>query len=121
MDSLQVGFQVAALEVWGCGGQEALRAQREQRQRADGVREQARKARSAQATSCAAGGQGEAVRERLRQGDVGHYCSGESIGPSQRFLGNTFAATAGSREVSDPKAGEETDCDPIRFAVDRRR
>ena len=43
MKSLQVAFQVASLEVWGCGGREATRAQQEQRERVEGVREQARK------------------------------------------------------------------------------
>ena len=80
--SLQISFQVAAIEVWGCGGIEAAKAQKMQRERVEGVREQARKV------------------------DKARLCDNDF--DKEMFLTNTFSATAGSREAADTKEVEQS-------------
>eukprot|EP00435_Cladocopium_sp_Y103_P018789 s380_g4.t1 len=79
--SLQIPFQLAAIEVWGCGGLEAAKVQKAHRERVEGVREQARKV------------------------DKARLCDNEF--DKEMFLGNTFSATADCREVLEHKKGEE--------------
>lgn len=79
--SLQIPFQLAAIEVWGCGGLEAAKLQKAHRERVEGVREQARKV------------------------DKARLCDNEF--DKEMFLGNTFSATADCREVVEHKKAEE--------------
>eukprot|EP00931_Biecheleriopsis_adriatica_P122225 TRINITY_DN97225_c0_g1_i1.p1 TRINITY_DN97225_c0_g1~~TRINITY_DN97225_c0_g1_i1.p1 ORF type:complete len:461 (+),score=81.84 TRINITY_DN97225_c0_g1_i1:62-1444(+) len=74
---LQTRFQVASIEVWGCGGEEARQAQATLKERAENAREQARKV------------------------DRAKLC--ESEFDKEMFFGNTFSATAGSREPQESK------------------
>eukprot|EP00440_Ansanella_granifera_P062111 gb/GFBE01067338.1/.p1 GENE.gb/GFBE01067338.1/~~gb/GFBE01067338.1/.p1 ORF type:complete len:127 (+),score=28.55 gb/GFBE01067338.1/:1-381(+) len=74
---LERRFEVASVEVWGCGGAEALQAQATCQERAETAREQARKV------------------------DRAKLCSNEF--DKEMFFGNTFSATAGSREPNEPK------------------
>jgi len=73
---------VAAIEVWGCGGIEAGKAQKMQRERVEGVREQARKV------------------------DKARLCDNDF--DKEMFLTNTFSATAGSREAADLKEVQQS-------------
>jgi len=55
---LQTSFRPTHIEVWGCGGEDALAAQAAKREADEGIREQARRVDS------------KAVGERVRQGNV---------------------------------------------------
>lgn len=76
---LQTRFDVVNVEVWGCGGLEAAKAQAAQRERLESAREQARKV------------------------DKARLCDNEF--DKEMFLANTFSATAESREPN-PKEEE---------------
>eukprot|EP00933_Yihiella_yeosuensis_P019492 TRINITY_DN1578_c0_g1_i1.p1 TRINITY_DN1578_c0_g1~~TRINITY_DN1578_c0_g1_i1.p1 ORF type:complete len:492 (-),score=110.09 TRINITY_DN1578_c0_g1_i1:187-1662(-) len=82
---LQTRFQVSHIEVWGCGGEEALAAQAEARGRDESVRESARKV----------------DRAKLIENDF----------DKEMFFSNTFSATAGSRHEreEDEKAADGGD------------
>lgn len=71
-ERFQSAFQPTLIEIWGCGGEEAAVAQFEQRQRDEGVRDQARKV----------------DRAKLLENDF----------DKEMFFGKTFAAAADARE-----------------------
>eukprot|EP00927_Polykrikos_kofoidii_P057243 TRINITY_DN51363_c0_g1_i1.p1 TRINITY_DN51363_c0_g1~~TRINITY_DN51363_c0_g1_i1.p1 ORF type:complete len:499 (-),score=68.62 TRINITY_DN51363_c0_g1_i1:22-1317(-) len=71
-ESYRTEFQMAHVEVWGCGGEEALAAQATQRERDQNVRDRARKV----------------DRAKLLENDF----------DKEMFFGNTFKASEGARE-----------------------
>jgi len=80
-EGLQTPFSIAYLEVWGCGGDEALEAQNQQRDRDQNQRDKARKVDTA----------------KLLENDFDR----------EMFLGNTFKGSAESREVVDMPGNSE--------------
>lgn len=78
---MQTKFQPSTIEIWGCGGEEAARAQAAQRAVDEGLRDEARKV----------------DRAKMVENDF----------DKEMFFGNTFKGASDAREPVDQLKGEE--------------